>query len=204
MPRLFPIDEEVFSSITDESAYWIGFLLADGNVYLPKGRKTSILQINLQADDVGHLEKFKEFTNTERPLCYTERGKGSFTFSVSSNKLAEDLEGWGVTSRKSGNAKAHPDLANNSHFWRGVIDGDGSYVPPSRGTAIRLAFRGTEALCSQFLEYVNTIYKTRATVRSMGSIYQVEVPARHYVPSLYAGNPKYCLVRKREKIECLV
>ena len=52
------IDETVFDTIdTEEKAYWLGFLYADGNI----NSKEYKLEINLCANDWQHLKKFQDF-----------------------------------------------------------------------------------------------------------------------------------------------
>ena len=41
-----------------EKAYWIGFLLGDGNVYINKNRNHYIVRITLHQQDQEHLVKF--------------------------------------------------------------------------------------------------------------------------------------------------
>ena len=52
------VDQYIFDVIdTEEKAYWLGFLFADGNISSSEDK----LEINLSATDVDHLEKFRTF-----------------------------------------------------------------------------------------------------------------------------------------------
>ena len=61
--RLKIFDETVFDEITEESAYWMGFLMADGNIYLPKGKRNPRITLVLSEKDKEHIVKFKFFLN---------------------------------------------------------------------------------------------------------------------------------------------
>ena len=55
--RIYQVNENYFESIdSDEKAYWLGFLSADG--YIHEGRNTITLE--LQESDRFHIEKFKK------------------------------------------------------------------------------------------------------------------------------------------------
>ena len=56
--RKLKIDETVFDIVTDESAYWIGFLMADG--YIVETKKCSPT-LGITLIDKEHLYKFKNF-----------------------------------------------------------------------------------------------------------------------------------------------
>lgn len=119
--RTNQIKEDVFDTITEESAYWIGFLLADGNVYHPPKRSKQ-LNIGLAAKDWEHLEKFKKFVGSNKPLYYNKNG---VFISIYSNRICDKLAEYGIVPRKSKIAKVPEQLKDNRHFWRGMIDGDG-------------------------------------------------------------------------------
>ena len=52
------LDEHIFDSIdTEEKAYWLGFLFADGNISHTGNR----LEVRLSIKDLSHLEKFRKF-----------------------------------------------------------------------------------------------------------------------------------------------
>lgn len=119
--RTNQIKEDIFDTITEESAYWIGFILADGNVYHPKKRSKQ-LNIGLAERDWEHLEKFKKFIGSNKKLYYNN---GGVFISFYSNRIVEKLAEYGIVPRKSKIAKVPESLKNNRHFWRGLVDGDG-------------------------------------------------------------------------------
>lgn len=56
-------DYRIFSEIDSaEKAYWLGFIAADGYVYIRDRNAT--VGINLSRQDKSHLEKFKTFMNS--------------------------------------------------------------------------------------------------------------------------------------------
>ena len=60
-PRLLrPVNEGAFSLDTEESAYWAGFLIADGCISVPQSGSPSV-SINLMACDKTHLILFRAF-----------------------------------------------------------------------------------------------------------------------------------------------
>lgn len=50
-------NENCFSTITAESAYWLGFMYADGYV----GSTRNTVGISLMKSDFNHLQKFSKF-----------------------------------------------------------------------------------------------------------------------------------------------
>ena len=63
--KIYTINEDYFDIIdTEEKAYLLGFLYADGNHFTKKNRIT----IGLQEKDKHILEKFNELIGSNRPL----------------------------------------------------------------------------------------------------------------------------------------
>ena len=58
--NLSRINENIFDNIdTEEKAYWLGFIYADGNISSEGNR----FEINLSAKDLDHMLKLKRFLN---------------------------------------------------------------------------------------------------------------------------------------------
>ena len=54
----YSINEKVFEKIdSEEKAYWLGFLYADGFV----GAKNNQIGLGVALKDINHLEKYKQF-----------------------------------------------------------------------------------------------------------------------------------------------
>lgn len=59
-----PLYKNIFETIdTEEKAYWLGFLYADGYV-----SKYSQIEVSLAPEDEGHLMKLKSFVNTNTEI----------------------------------------------------------------------------------------------------------------------------------------
>ena len=68
--RVYTLNEAVFDSITADSAYWIGFLMADGCVYVHQQHFPAI-QLELARRDHAHVEKFRDFLGASNPFSYS-------------------------------------------------------------------------------------------------------------------------------------
>ena len=82
---------------TEEKAYWLGFLYADGCI----SKNQNIIQIALKRADKTHLEKFREFIgNTNNKITYSKNTK-SYRFCFNSKKIKQDLIKLGCIPAKS-------------------------------------------------------------------------------------------------------
>lgn len=158
----YSLDESVFDKITEESAYWLGFLMADGCVYIVPEKRINRIVINLQILDVGHLEKFRKFLKAERTVHINKNGEMA-SFGIGSKRLCKAVMKYGVVPRKCKNTKVI-GLESNRHFWRGVIDGDGCLYRNQRSKHIQLS--GSNSLLIQFSNFIRSHFpEYKATVR---------------------------------------
>lgn len=127
--RKYDLDQNAFENITtQEQAYWLGFLYADGSV------GSTEHSITLGLTDKESVEQFREFLKTDRPLYVEERSKenpkwkDNYTLTVHSKKLKKDLIKLGCIPNKTEKLDRVPDLPEHlyRHFVRGIFDGDGS------------------------------------------------------------------------------
>lgn len=131
--RKYPIDDTIFKEIdTQEKAYILGFLFADGTV----NGKISQVRLKLQSRDEGILEKIKGYLNYDKPLNRNlARGKFHQVSLIICNKqIYLDLQKHGLTPRKSFTCKMptlRPDLVR--HFVRGLFDGNGCFSSYYKG-----------------------------------------------------------------------
>ena len=107
---------------TEEKAYWLGFLSADGCVH------DGYVKITLQQKDYGHLEKFKSFLNFKGQIkTYNYKEHQYCSIAIGNRTLYEDLIKLGCCERKSLILKPCVFIPEEYIFdyIRGYWDGDG-------------------------------------------------------------------------------
>lgn len=120
----YSFDTNIFDVIdTEEKAYWLGFLYADGYVSLEKG-----IELTLSEKDLKHLEKFKSFMKSNHKIQQREDIK-AYRLCIYSKDLAQRLTSLGCFQNKSlilkfPTKKQVPKHLIH-HFMRGYFDGDG-------------------------------------------------------------------------------
>ena len=168
--RKYIFNETFFDLIdTEEKAYWLGFLFADGCIHHKKDSDTYVLSIRLSSHDKSHLDKFKKSLNSTNPIkdslsSGNMSGYPVSTIIIISKPMCLELINKGCTEKKS-NTLVFPEqsIFKNKdlirHFIRGYFDGDGSVFISNEkhwrnGTitkVIHYRFVGTE----MFLNEVN-------------------------------------------------
>ena len=121
-PRKYFYDTEFFDSIdSEDKAYWLGVLYADG--WVDKDG------LRLGMIDREHIEKFKEALSATYNIEYVENdNQGLYVIRVNDRELVKKLKPLGLVKKKS-RIISFPYLPKNmnSHFARGYFDGDGHF-----------------------------------------------------------------------------
>lgn len=125
------LDENFFENIdTEEKAYWLGFLYADGYVRKRKNSSRSEkteLKLKLSTKDKSHLEKFKISIKSNSNIHDGIDKNIEYSYiGIYNKKIVDDLILHGCVNRKSliiKFPKLNKDLER--HFIRGYFDGDG-------------------------------------------------------------------------------
>jgi hypothetical protein len=193
------VNHHAFDVITNDAAYWIGFLFADGSV-IQQQKGAPVVQLRLSEVDRAHVENFRQFLGSTHAITTSPpgnfggyRSRASVRFALNSRRLAERLLEMG---RYEG--PIAPELAVSRHFWRGVVDGDGSvYVLKTGYTGISLV--GSQRLLDAFLGFLRERNLSgRMTVSPHKSIHEVSTAghlAELIIDELYR-NATTALARK--------
>lgn len=148
---------------TEEKAYWLGFVLADGYIYRDEYQRLAGLSIRLAAVDTGHLEKFRQALDSNLPVSqYTAKIKGqdkvypSCRLLISSPHIAEQLGEYGIIPNKSLTAVPYLDfpVELHRHYWRGVVDGDGSIFSAQGRRSWRIGLVGSYEVVEAFRNFL--------------------------------------------------
>jgi len=123
--RKYCFNELFFKEIdTEEKAYWLGFILADGGIV--RNKYSSELIIALQEKDKKHLQKFLNSISANHKIL---KNKNHFYIKLISKKLGNILSQYGIVPRKTFKTYFPKQIPENlqRHFIRGVFDGDGCF-----------------------------------------------------------------------------
>jgi Mor family transcriptional regulator len=178
------IDETVFDDRSSEEAlYWVGFLMADGKLCRTKNgdnyKSSYSFGTGIHKKDITHLYKFRKFLKSSHSIV---RYKDLVQLMISSEKIYKKLEGYGLTRNKSLTAKASDDIILNRHFWRGVIDGDGSIFFNRKRPCLSIC--GSWPMMNDFKKYIKYFLKKDIKVYKCKMIFSVQLAALRDVCSV--------------------
>lgn len=138
---------------SEEKAYWLGFIAADGNVR--EGKKSvNLFELSLKLSDSSHLEIFKDAINFKKPIL-----KDHFRcrLMLADVVFCRNLIDKGVVPRKSLILKFPTEEQVPTelirHFIRGYFDGDGCISNPLK-RAISVSLLGTNDFLKKCLETI--------------------------------------------------
>lgn len=124
----YTCNEKFFESIdTEEKAYWLGALYADGNVSQYKTQSGKIFLSSIDKHWVIRFMSSIESTNKPTREFHKKYQKEIWKAQITSTKMFNDLVGLGCVPRKS-LIITFPKLVSHliPHFIRGYFDGDGT------------------------------------------------------------------------------
>ena len=150
-------DRTKFETIeTEEDAYWLGFITADGCII-----DHHWVGINLADRDVEHLRKFGRYmglNEEELDKIITHGFGGAYTrdnpivaIKICSQQVINNLKDKGITERKSGHEQPYKckNAQLQAAYYRGVFDGDG-YI---RTTQTGIGLVGSYDMCQSFKDF---------------------------------------------------
>lgn len=159
-------DEHIFDVIdTEEKAYWLGFIFADGNISTVKNTNKLTeyrFTITLKQNDDSHLLKFNSFMQHQKDNRHYHKTKNpSCSWYVNNKHLWEVLNSYGCVPRKSlvlnfPSVSIFKDRSLIRHFIRGYFDGDGclSYELRTNYIVPRASLLGTKEFIQTLVTYL--------------------------------------------------
>lgn len=191
--RWYEYNESFFDTIdSEEKAYWLGFIYADGGLYTDGG-KMNTLTVKLSEKDSSHLNKLKISLGATNPIKFRttvshfpDGSTGLFKSAMlrfTSKSIFNAVCGHGCSPNKSLTLKFPSEktlpIQLTNHFVRGYFDGDGSVSITTKNNQIQFNMLGSKA----FLKDVQEIL-----VKTCGLSYtKISKPSKIHSMS-YGGN----------------
>ena len=203
--KKYKLNESYFETIdTEEKAYWLGFLYADGNVFVNNdGYKQAVVTLGLKNTDREHVNKFREAIQSNAVIRDSDHGMA--ILRVTSKKMTDDLIKLGCVPNKTfkitfPSEKQVPKHLQR-HFIRGVFDGDGciSLVKENNKNAYHIDFQilGTENLVNNIGKILlnEQVVSKELKITKIKSIYKIRLTgvcnALKVMDYLYNGSTIY-------------
>lgn len=156
--RKYNFNENYFDDIdSEEKAYFLGFLFADGN------NSENRIVIGLQEQDVYILNKLAKCMNYTGNLQFVRKSKSDnnlknmYYLRMCSVNLCKKMSELGCTPKKSLTLK-FPNYISSKllhHFIRGYFDGDGTVNFLHKQTHLNVGFVGTKQFVTKIVSYFN-------------------------------------------------
>jgi|688.fasta_scaffold63350_4 hypothetical protein len=168
---------EVFNNMSNDLYYFIGLLATDGCIYKDR------VEISLVEKDIDILEKFKLFLGDnvnilKKQKVINEKTFVSYKIAFRSKEIVELLNSYGLTSRKTFDLKLKIKL--NWHILRGIIDGDGSFIVPTKGNPRINIISASEDFLKQISEFL-TENNIEHRFNKQRSYYVINISKQHFV-----------------------
>jgi orotate phosphoribosyltransferase-like protein len=148
----YHINHDYFNKINShEKATWLGFIIADGNIF------DNNLRVTQSHTDLEYLKKLKKCIDSNYVLSYYKKRK-VYTFQVKSKKLATSLAKLGIIPNKTYKTKM-PDLKEEyiNSCIRGIFEGDGTIYCglPHKKPSYTISISGTKELMVFISEFIS-------------------------------------------------
>jgi hypothetical protein len=159
---------------TEEKAYWLGFLYADGCIH------ESGIRLALSIIDKNHIEKLHEFFNKKGKISYLKEKpfnsknlkyicKAQIVYDLNDVGCLEILSKYGLCKNKTQYGKLNLTLIPfelQKHFWRGMIDGDGCIYYNEKTKRGGMQLTGSYDTLLNFQEFIKkTLNKDKNIVK---------------------------------------
>jgi hypothetical protein len=223
MKKKYFYNEDFFNIIdTEEKAYFLGVIYADGSIGKTKSKICKNVQhkVSLAMIDKEPLELFRDSLNGDFPI--KERtlpnGKVFYSLVLTSKKMVNDLEDKGCVENKSLILR-FPKLSREllPDFVRGYFDGDGSiFASTQKVTRNKATFSYTRPvihICGtkELLEKLISILRLPQTClkkekRRVTNCWYIRFDSFVRVEKFYNfiyTNKKYFLTRKKDKFDLI-
>lgn len=149
----YRLNQSFFEKWTNQMAYVLGFITADGNVC--KTGNSHMIQI--ACDDKDVITKIKTVLSSNSPIKLRQRANKKISYQIrfSDKKIYYDLYKLGIKPNKSLTVQPPKNIPKKlvNHYVRGIFDGDGSVWISKRGRNKRIVsvFYTASIKMAQFL-----------------------------------------------------
>lgn len=190
----YSVNHNFLDELTPESEYFCGIIASDGWLTTDNNSK----YIGIKQKEGEFIQKIKTLVvnnNVLKLSYYKKKTVGNaYTFVFSSPRIFDRLNSFGITERKSKSLFiTNARLVNSTHFWRGMYDGDGSFMLAKDGSPrIQLA-SGSEFIKNNLSDFLQKNIDPSAYLSRSRHMYRFfrKHTARQFIEKVYLNAPAH-------------
>lgn len=183
-------DKNFFDNIdTEEKAYWLGFIMADGSTRLNKKNNPAQTSIEISKRNIEILNAFKNSIKSNHII--RERSRRTVTgkiseicsITISSEYLTSKLISYGVIPNKTYIGFINEEIFNDNeelifHYLRGYSDGDGT-INKNKGSYVFKLVIKSESILNTIKNWIKKYCDIEPKIKlqsdSLGSAYRLSI-----------------------------
>lgn len=191
-------------------SYFLGLLITDGSIYINrKNQNKGKITIELKYDDKFTLENmvnlfpFPSYLYTRVRSTNFSNNSKTITWNCSRKEMRDWLLSINIPFGKKSQTIKYVQGTSKEHFWRGVIDGDGSLGFTKDGLPFISLVTASEQLRNDYLEYIHSVtgkkFNSQRNVRD--GVYNILIFKENAVlvaENLYPGGEYNFIPRKKQ------
>ena len=196
--RKYEINQYFFDNVdTEEKAYFLGFLCADGCNHINNTK----VSLTLKESDKEIVQKLNNLIQSNKPLYYGKKsnGENQYAFQISNRRISDRLSELGCIPQKTytldfPNESQVPEKFLN-HYMRGFCDGDGWIGKKD------ISITSSNLFCDKLKDYLKIKFNIDTTCRRKGKITELVFSRygnRAFLNWIYEGATIY-LERKYQR-----
>lgn len=201
--RKYSLKEDVFDTLTSDSAYWIGYLYGDGNC-----TRENRIRLCCAEKDKELIIGFRSFVGSiDKPIKhFLNNGKyPAVSFEVGSWKMKKTLSKYSLNKRKEQRGYLNIDLLQDEiapHFIRGLFDADGCfYYDGLHKNNLFAEITGYMPILHSIKSILvrHKVISEKKKIVKNGSVFRIRMAKGdcfRLIKFLYGDNPRYFLRRK--------
>nr|DAU18228.1 MAG TPA: DNA-directed RNA polymerase subunit A'' [Bacteriophage sp.] len=206
--KKYTLNEHYFDIVdTEEKAYIIGLLMADGNITHNR------LSLSLVESDRHILDRINSLLDSNKPLYFinysqkNQNWKDQYCLSIYSKYMCNILKSLGINENKSLILEYPKWLSDNlfKHFIRGFIDGDGCILKTRNGIEITSTYNFCVSVKEKIYELLNIeagIHKDKRRSNSYNLYIKNYIGTKTFLDYIYKDatiylNRKYSIYKEK-------
>ena len=192
------INLNLWKDYSETRDYWLGFIIADGNVSTEGNR----INITVAEKDQDHLQKYATWLGINMQ-CYVHKRfkKLQYVASFKNKAVKNILVNLGIKPNKSLTLELL--MPFNRHIVRGILDGDGTvkYCNGEKRIGVQI-FSGSSTFIYQLAEYISDQGINYSSITRSSSVYCLNFYLQKEIYKLYDflyTDANIFLERKRDR-----